>query len=159
MLVYVRDNLIPGKFRTIVGCNDCTNKGGSLTRPAFLQTWIDDGENHLKLVKNESITYKNTPAAFTGLCAHNRPCGFSTPDQSIIRTKDSNLLMALYGHAAGGWEYSPSHSNSSSGLELDVLANHRKMIHFCFFVPFCFFASSRTDCRCFLRIFSISFGG
>jgi hypothetical protein len=26
-----------GEFQTIVGCNDCTNPGGSLTQPAFLQ--------------------------------------------------------------------------------------------------------------------------
>ena len=31
----------PGTFKTIVGCNDCA--GGSENKPAFLQTWVDDG--------------------------------------------------------------------------------------------------------------------
>jgi hypothetical protein len=96
----------PGQFQSIVGCNNCYSKGGgSLVQPAFLQTWVDNGSS-LALAKNESITYKNTPAALTGHCAYKKgtPCGFSTPDQSIIRTSDASLLMALYGHAADGYK-------------------------------------------------------
>ena len=38
----------PGEFQAIVGCNDCTDPGGALAEPAFLQTWVDDGST-LKL--------------------------------------------------------------------------------------------------------------
>ena len=102
----------PGEFQAIVGCNDCFFGigGGSLTRPTYLQTWLDDGTT-LKLTGNTSIAYKGTPAAFTGDRLQGRacgappgkPCGMSTPDQSIIRTKDGGLLMAMYGHAADGY--------------------------------------------------------
>ena len=112
----------PGQFQTIVGCNDCFTKGGgSLVEPAFLQTWVDSNGN-LTLANNVSITYKNTPAAFTGTCgAKGTPCGFSSPDQSIIRTPNTNLLMALYGHAADGYQkgskYSTAfYSSSDDGL-------------------------------------------
>ena len=47
-----------------LGCNDCTNPGGSLTEPAFLQTWMDDG-NTLKLTGNASVSFKGTPGSFT----------------------------------------------------------------------------------------------
>lgn len=94
----------PGTFQTIVGCNNCFEKpGGSLAEPAFLQTWLDDGYN-LTLIGNVSIAYENTPAALIGSCAGGKLCGFSTPDQSIVRTANSNLLMALYGHAADGYK-------------------------------------------------------
>jgi hypothetical protein len=92
-----------GEFKAIVGCNDCSNPGGSLTEPTFLQTWMDDGTT-LKLTKNQTITYKQTPAALTGHCAYGKggPCAMSTPDQSIVRMKNGELLMAMYGHAADG---------------------------------------------------------
>jgi len=95
----------PGEFQAIVGCNDCTDPGGSLAEPAFLQTWMDDGTT-LKLTKNVSITYKDTPAAVTSPNCHGgkKSCGFSTPDQSTIRTSDGNLLMALYGYMADGYK-------------------------------------------------------
>ena len=50
--------------------------------------------------------YRGTPAALTASACGSKaaPCGFSTPDQSIIRTADSSLLMALYGHAADGYK-------------------------------------------------------
>ena len=85
----------PGTFSTIVGCNDCL--GGTLQKANFLQTWTDEGTT-LKLIKNESISYKGFPESFdqSKQCA-GRACGFTPPDQNIIRTKDGNLLAAFYG--------------------------------------------------------------
>ena len=74
-------------------------------QPAFLQTWTDDNIT-LRVTKNRSIVYRGTPAALTASACGSKaaPCGFSTPDQSIIRTADANLLMALYGHAGDGYK-------------------------------------------------------
>jgi hypothetical protein len=93
-----------GEFQAISGCNNCfARPGGSLVEPAFLQTWLDTGSN-LTLTRNVSVTYKDTPAAFMGKCGQKGSlCGFSSPDQSIVRTSDSSLLMALYGHSADGY--------------------------------------------------------
>jgi hypothetical protein len=117
-----RTESTPGKFQTIVGCNDCEDAGGSLMEPAFLQTWMDDGGT-LKLMENISITYKHVPPSFTAkMACHGgtKPCGFSTPDQSIIRTSDDSLLMALYGHAADGFKggslYTTIYFTSTDGL-------------------------------------------
>ena len=83
----------PGEFQAVTGCNDCSEpgRGGSLKEPIFLHTWMDDGST-LKLTKNVSVTFKSTPEAFTGHCAYGKgtPCGFSTPDQSIIRTPNGD---------------------------------------------------------------------
>ena len=107
----------PGRFQTIVGCNDC--RGGSLRYPSYLQTWHDDGTT-LTLQRNATIRFAGTPAAYsadTGCPGSYAPppppgadqaqsegtsqmCGLRTPSQSIIRTTDGNLLMAFYGHAA-----------------------------------------------------------
>ena len=107
----------PGEFQAVTGCNDCSEpgRGGSLKEPIFLHTWMDDGST-LKLTKNVSVTFKSTPEAFTGHCAYGKgtPCGFSTPDQSIIRTPNGDLLLAVYGHAADG--YVSNHKQSSSQL-------------------------------------------
>ena len=89
----------PGEFKAIVGCNDCfAHPGGSLSQPAFLQTWLDNGTSLLQ-TQNQSITYTNTPAALTA-----PGFGFSAPDQSIVRTPSGDLLMALYGHAKDGYK-------------------------------------------------------
>ena len=70
---------------------------------------MDDGSN-LRLTSNVSIVFKGTPTAATGRhCGHIRGniwrnCGFSTPDQSIIRTSDDRLLMGLYGYMADGFK-------------------------------------------------------
>ena len=113
----------PGEFQTIVGCNDCTDAGGSLTEPTYLQTWMEDGST-VKLVKNVSITYEHVPPSFKAkMACHGgtKSCGFSTPDQSIIRTKDDNLLMALYGYAADGHNngslYTTIYFTSTDGLK------------------------------------------
>eukprot|EP01079_Euglenida_sp_SAG-EU17-18_P008878 gene8877-224_t len=89
-----------GLFRTLVGCNDCP--GGALTRPAFLQTWQDTyapasgpGAAPIRLVGNASATYSGFPPGFAAPGA-----GMSTPAQSIVRTKDGALLMAVYGYSA-----------------------------------------------------------
>ena len=89
-----------GTFRTIVGCNDCA--GGSVGRPAFLQTWLDTGGS-LKLVANESVRYTGTPPAFNGnrTCGK-RPCGLYGPAQSIIRTTNGKLLASFYGYGEDG---------------------------------------------------------
>lgn len=81
----------PGEFKALVGCNDCTDPGGALTEPAFLQTWMDDGTT-LELKANVSVTYTGTPAAFVAP-------GFGEQPDGAVRTKDGNLLMAFYGHA------------------------------------------------------------
>ena len=111
----------PGQFQAIVGCNNCFSKGGgSLVQPAYLQTWQDDGIT-LSLQKSVPIAYRDTPAAFTGMCKYGggAPCGFSTPDQSIVRTADGGLLMALYGYAADGYKngslYTTAFYSSSDG--------------------------------------------
>ena len=49
----------------------------------------------LKLTKNVSTTVAGTPSTMTA-----EGKGFSTPDQSIVRTADGNLLMAVYGDRA-----------------------------------------------------------
>ena len=60
------------------------------------------------------MTFKETPAAFSAAKCGSHGCGFSTPDQSIVRTADGNLLMALYGHAAdGGYSSSPGIDSGS----------------------------------------------
>ena len=102
----------PGRFQTIVGCNDC--RGGSLRYPSYLQTWHDDGTT-LTLETNATIRFAGTPAAYsadTGCPGSYAPppppgadqaqsegtsqmCGLRTPSQSIIRTTDGNLLMAF----------------------------------------------------------------
>jgi len=115
--------LPPGEFQAIVGCNNCFSKGGgSLVEPAYLQTWVDNGSS-LVLTNSVRIVYRDTPAAFRGTCAYDGggPCGFSTPDQSIVRMSDSSLLMALYGHAADGYKngslYTTAfYSSSDDGL-------------------------------------------
>jgi hypothetical protein len=90
-----------GEFDTIVGCNDCV--GGALESPAYKQTWRDDGSS-LNVVKNVSVTFTGSPESFskTKNCPGTakgsaRPCGFETPSQTIIRTVDDNLLLAVYG--------------------------------------------------------------
>jgi hypothetical protein len=82
-----------GTFQTIVGCNDCGSVGrgggsGSLSRPAFLQTWVDSNDGMLTLAANRSIRFVNIPANYS----------LSTPSQTIVRTADGNLLLAAYGH-------------------------------------------------------------
>ena len=59
-----------------------------------------------RLCRIWGFRYRGTPAALTASACGSKPapCGFSTPDQSIIRTADSSLLMALYGHAADGYK-------------------------------------------------------
>lgn len=83
-----------GRFRTIVGCNDCANGG----LPYYVQTWQDaDGE--LRLVENRSVTLHGSPPALRPNASY---FGLSTPSQSIVRLRDGALLMAIYGFAADG---------------------------------------------------------
>ena len=90
----------PGEFQAIVNCNDCKDTGWALTKPAFLQTWLDDG-NTLKLTKNVSIGFTQTPAAFLapGNVFAGMNATFGLQPDGMVRTKDGDLLMALYGYA------------------------------------------------------------
>lgn len=85
----------PGQFNTIVACNDCLVPGGSVDQPAFLQTWIDTGRT-LALVANKSATFSGTPDSFRV----NTSTWLASPSQTIVRTADGELLLAMYGHAA-----------------------------------------------------------
>ena len=86
-----------GQFATIVGCNDCSSTpGGSVASPAFVQTWLDQNGT-LKLTGNTSATFSGSPAAFLEDGAW-----LSSPSQTIIRTQDENLLLAMYGTVADG---------------------------------------------------------
>eukprot|EP00658_Telonema_sp_P-2_P038189 TRINITY_DN27443_c0_g1_i2.p1 TRINITY_DN27443_c0_g1~~TRINITY_DN27443_c0_g1_i2.p1 ORF type:complete len:346 (+),score=75.94 TRINITY_DN27443_c0_g1_i2:394-1431(+) len=113
----------PGEFQAIVGCNNCfAHPGGALAQPAFLQTWLDDGQS-MTVIRNQSVTYHDTPAALTGRCGSTgAPCGFSTPDQSIVRTPDGGLLMAMYGHAADGYKNGSLYTTVFYASENDGIA-------------------------------------
>ena len=93
-----------GEFSTLVGCNDC--RGGTLQKPNYLQTWVDDGTT-LKLTKNVSVTFSGFPSTFDEnlKCGGGKfACGFTPPDQNIVRTSNGKLLAAFYGHAADGYK-------------------------------------------------------
>ena len=107
-----------GGFQTIVACNDCApGTGGSVARPAFLQTWAEvasrdasgGSTSTLQVVNNQSVTFSGTPAAFNGSleCALNgnwrSRCGLGGPSPTILRLRrDGSLLAAFYGLAADG---------------------------------------------------------
>lgn len=96
---------VPGRFHTIVGCNDC---GTAFTHPTFLQTWEDDGDGNLSMQANVSVRFVDPPQEFNGsspACASSG-CGLSTFSQSIVRVLGGRLLAAAYGHAAGQQLYS-----------------------------------------------------
>ena len=97
---------VPGVFSTIVGCNGCprVHKASSWDFPAYLQTWKDNG-TALTLIGNESISFTGAPSSFSSKeqCG-GHVCGFSTPSQTIVRTANGELLLAVYGHASDGWK-------------------------------------------------------
>ncbi len=96
----------PGVFSTIVGCNGCprVHHASSWDFPIFLQTWKDNGTT-LSLIGNVSISFTGAPASFSSKkqCA-GHACGFSSPSQTIVRTANDELLLAVYGHASDGWK-------------------------------------------------------
>ena len=115
-------NLPAGTFRAIVACNECpAGTGGSVGRPAFLQTWVELGTvattaaatatttatgGTLRLANNQTVAFVGTPAAFSGsaTCAvhgsYGQSCGLNGPSPTILRLRDGSLLAAFYGLAA-----------------------------------------------------------
>ena len=86
-----------GQFNTLVGVgsNGCKRSGNALC-PAYLLTWLD-GHDGLKVVKNTTITMTSTPTSFLAPNSW-----ISSPTQTIIRTANNSLLLAVYGKVSDG---------------------------------------------------------
>jgi hypothetical protein len=52
------EGLPPTYFATIVGCNNCKGPGMFLSGPTYLQTWADDSATGLRVVKNETCSFR-----------------------------------------------------------------------------------------------------